>query len=126
MISRVLEPEVMDTADDATDYNAMDHSAVNRVFAADFISFCPNPPGPILDVGTGTALIPIELCRRHPTYRVHAIDLADEMLKLAAVNVTAAGFTDRIAVQRVNGRKMPFESGQFAAVVSNSTCPSAA
>jgi ubiquinone/menaquinone biosynthesis C-methylase UbiE len=120
MIPRVLEPEVMDTAEDASDYNTMDHSAVNRVFAADFISFCPNPVGHILDVGTGTALIPIELCRRHPTYQIHAIDLADEMLKLAVVNVTTAGYADRIAIQRVNGRKMPFPAGEFAAVVSNS------
>ena len=66
MIPRVLEPEVMDTPSDAHDYNTMDHSAVNRAFAADFISFCPAPSSPILDVGTGTALIPIELCRQHP------------------------------------------------------------
>ena len=120
MIPRVLEPEVMDTPSDAHDYNTMDHSAVNRSFAADFISFCPAPSSPVLDVGTGTALIPIELCRLHPTYRIHAVDLADEMLKLAAENVASAGLSHRITLEKVNGRQMPFESGQFAAVLSNS------
>lgn len=120
MIPRVLEPEVMDTPDDAADYDTMDHSAVNRAFAADFFSACPHPAGPVLDVGTGTAQIPIEVCRRHPAVRVHAIDLADEMLKLAARNVAAAGLSDRITLERVNGRGMPFADGQFAAVMSNS------
>ena len=32
MLTRILEPEVMDTAEEARDYDTMDHSAVNRVF----------------------------------------------------------------------------------------------
>ena len=35
---RVLEPEVMDTPEEARDYDAMDHAAVNRVFVADFLT----------------------------------------------------------------------------------------
>ena len=38
MLDRVLEPEVMDTEDEARDYDAMDHSQVNRVFVADFLA----------------------------------------------------------------------------------------
>jgi hypothetical protein len=38
MLPRVLEPEVMDTPEEARDYDAMDHSAVNRVFVADFLA----------------------------------------------------------------------------------------
>ena len=120
MIPRVLEPEVMDTPADAADYDRMDHAVVNRRFVADFLAVCPNPAGVVLDVGTGTAQILIELCRQHPTVRVHAIDLADEMLKLAAANVAAAGFTHRILLQRANGRQLPLPSGGFGAVISNS------
>ncbi len=120
MIPRVLEPEVMDTPNDATDYDRMDHSEVNRRFASDFFSACPQPAGIILDVGTGTAQIPIEMCRQNPAVTVHAIDLADEMLKLAAANVTAAGFADRITLELANGRRLTHRDGGFAAVVSNS------
>lgn len=120
MISRVLEPEVMDTPDDAAEYDSMDHSEVNAAFTSDFIAVCPAPASAILDVGTGTAQIPIELCRRHPTYQVHAVDLSEEMLKLAAANVVAAGLSHRIALERVNARQMSFDAGQFAAVFSNS------
>jgi ubiquinone/menaquinone biosynthesis C-methylase UbiE len=120
MIPRVLEPEVMDTAEDATDYDRMDHSDVNRRFASDFFSACPHPAGVVLDVGTGTAQIPIEMCRQHPVVVVHAIDLADEMLKLATANVAAARLTDRIHLEKANGRQLPHTAGGFAAVVSNS------
>lgn len=35
MLPRVLEPEVMDTVEEAVDYDAMDHGEVNRVFVED-------------------------------------------------------------------------------------------
>lgn len=120
IIPRVLEPEVMDTPEEATDYDQMDHSEVNRRFTSDFFSACPNPAGVILDVGTGTAQIPIEMCRQHPTVTLHAVDLADEMLKVAAANVAAAGFSRRITLEKGNGRQLPHPDGGFAAVVSNS------
>ena len=37
MLSRVLEPEVMDTPEEARDYDSMDHAAVNRLFVTDFL-----------------------------------------------------------------------------------------
>jgi ubiquinone/menaquinone biosynthesis C-methylase UbiE len=42
------------------------------------------------------------------------------MLKLARKNIERAGFNDRIDVQLVNGRKMPYADGQFSALISNS------
>jgi len=120
MLQRVLEPEVMDTPADAADYDSMDHSAVNRAFAVDFISNAQNIVGPILDVGTGTALIPIELCRQSPTISIVAIDLADEMLKLAVFNVQQAGLTQRVRIEKANGRGLIYSKGEFPAVISNS------
>jgi ubiquinone/menaquinone biosynthesis C-methylase UbiE len=120
VIPRVLEPEVMDTPEDASDYDAMDHSVVNRVFAADFLSAWPSRSGDVLDVATGTAQIPIELCRQGSGFTVLAVDAADEMLKVATRNVAAAGLADRVRVQRVNARRLPFADGTFPAVVSNS------
>src|SRR6516162_10531691 len=95
MITRVLEPEVMDTAEEARDYDAMDHSEVNRVFVADFLAVWDGR-GPVLDVGTGTALIPIEFCRQSPKGTVVAVDAAEHMLAVAKENVRKAGFANRI------------------------------
>ena len=92
MIPRILEPEIMDTAEESAEYDAMDHAEVNRRFVADFLTAWPNAESPILDVGTGTALIPIELCRTYPEVTVIAQDASAEMLKLAQQNVAEAGF----------------------------------
>ena len=42
MLPRTLEPEVMDTAEEAADYDAMDHSEVNRVFVDDLLAAVSN------------------------------------------------------------------------------------
>jgi len=119
MLPRVLEPEVMDTAAEATDYDAMDHSAVNRRFVEDFLAVW-NGLGPILDVGTGTVQIPIVLCQLRPDAQVVAVDYAEEMLRVGRDNVSRAGLTKRIRVQRCDAKQMPFPDANFGAVISNS------
>jgi ubiquinone/menaquinone biosynthesis C-methylase UbiE len=146
-LTRVLEVEVMDTAAEAADYNAMDHSAVNAVFAADLLTALAsggrqppdtkllneNEPVPkyqgadalrspleILDVGTGTALVPIEVCRRVPNWQILAVDLAAHMLALAKANVAAAGFASRITLQQIDAKALPFADARFDVVMSNS------
>lgn len=119
MLPRVLEPVVMDTADEACDYDAMDHSGVNRVFVKDFLAVW-NARGPILDVGTGTALIPIEFCQQSPKESVVAVDAAEHMLAVARENVRRAGLVSRITCQLVDAKRMPFPDGSFPAVMSNS------
>jgi ubiquinone/menaquinone biosynthesis C-methylase UbiE len=119
MLPRVLEPEVMDSAEEARDYDQMDHSKVNQVFVVDFLA-CWNGQGPVLDVGTGTAQIPIELCHHSPKAQVVAIDLAEHMLEVGRENVRRAGFTDRIRLERQDAKHLPYPARTFAAVISNS------
>jgi ubiquinone/menaquinone biosynthesis C-methylase UbiE len=125
MLPRILEPEAMDTDLEARDYDAMDHSAVNRVFVAEFLAIWDGrdkggATPPLLDVGTGTAQIPIELCRRHATVHVTAIDLAEFMLRVGADNVRRAGLGDRIRLERRDAKHLPYAAGSFGAVISNS------
>lgn len=119
MIPRILEPEVMDSAAEARDYDSMDHSAVNRIFVTDLLAVWDGR-GPILDVGTGTAQIPIELCSRHAGAQVVAIDLAEHMLAVGRENVRRAGLAQRVRLELVDAKKMPYPSGSFATVISNS------
>jgi len=127
MIPRILEPEVMDTALEAIDYNTMDHSQVNRAFVDDLLAAldCGRPtvaddPLRVLDLGTGTALIPIELCRRPGRWHVTAADLAHAMLDVAAENVAAAGLDGHITLEHLDAKRLPFGDGQFDVVMSNS------
>lgn len=119
MLPRVLEPEVMDSPEEARDYNAMDHGQVNRAFVEDFLAHWGGS-GRVLDVGTGTAQIPIELCRRHSTASVVAVDLAASMIRLGEHNVAQAGLRDRIQLQLLDAKQLPFADGAFSAVMSNS------
>ncbi len=96
MLQRELEPEIMSEWEDADCYDQMDHSAVNTAFVADLIM--PGEKlgvsvGPdVCDLGTGTALIPIELCQKVPNARVMAIDASISMLELAKYRIESLGF----------------------------------
>ena len=126
MLHRVLEPELMDTPEEAHAYDAMDHAEVNRKFVDDLLEAL----GPrnqsassalkILDLGAGTAQIPIELCRRVKLVHVAAVDAAQHMLHLAQRNIEAAGLADRITL-RLSDAKQPIGPAQsFDIVMSNS------
>jgi ubiquinone/menaquinone biosynthesis C-methylase UbiE len=111
----------MDTPEEARDYDAMDHAEVNARFVADFLAVHgPCLGGTILDVGTGTARIPIELARVDPSAQVLGIDLSQAMIDLALFNIAGAGLATRVRCERVDAKTLPYESGGFEAVVSNS------
>ena len=101
MLERVLEPEVMNDRDEAMEYDSMDHSAVNRDFVHDLIA-----AGPLgedcLDLGTGTALIPVELCKQNTDVRVMASDASTIMLDLARYNLEVQGLMHRVQLQVAN------------------------
>lgn len=118
-LPRILEPEVMDTLEEAMDYDAMDHAEVNRRFVEDLLAEGPLT-GEILDVGTGTAQIPIVLCRQCPMVKVVAIDLAIGMLDIARRNIEIASLRDRILLDHVDAKRMRYQDGRFDGVVSNS------
>jgi ubiquinone/menaquinone biosynthesis C-methylase UbiE len=126
MIARVLEPEAMDSADEAREYDLMDHVVVNAAFVADLLAMAArvgrslSGAGCVLDVGTGTARIPIALCGADAACNVVGIDLAHEMLLVGRQNVTEAQFTSRIALLRTRVGALPFRDASVPVVVSNS------
>ncbi len=122
MIPRVLEPEAMETPEAVRQYDAMDHRAVNTRFVQDFLAVHgPCRGGDVLDVGTGTARIPIALASADQKARVLALDLSEAMLAQAAVNIEAAGFSDRIRCHLGDAKSLihAFGEGSFEGVVSN-------
>jgi len=119
MLQRVLEPEVMDSPEEALDYDSMDHSEVNRAFVSDLLA-SHAVARDVLDLGTGTAQIPIELCRQNDAVRVMAVDASVSMLDVARANLEVAGLTDRIQLDRVDAKQLPYADGRFACVMSNS------
>jgi ubiquinone/menaquinone biosynthesis C-methylase UbiE len=97
----------------------MDHRQVNERFVGDFLALWPDRQR-VLDVGTGTAQIPIELCRHHAGVQVVAIDAANHMIELGLGNVRRAGLADRVRVELADAKHLPYSAGAFDAVISNS------
>lgn len=118
-LTRVLEPEVMDTRDDALAYDSMDHAAVNAAFCDDFLAQAPDLAY-ALDVGTGTCLLPIELCKRVATARIKAIDLSASMLDVGRSHVERAGLTGAITLALADAKALDEPDMTFSAVLSNS------
>jgi SAM-dependent methyltransferase len=117
MLKRVLEPELMDTVEDAEKYHAMDFAEPDGRFAEralDLLAFAKAPE--ILDVGTGTAKIPVLLAQARTDLRVVAIDPAREMLRVAARHVADHRVDERVTLARVDGRASKLAAQRFDAV----------
>ncbi|HEY9726816.1 MAG TPA: methyltransferase domain-containing protein [Chroococcales cyanobacterium] len=118
-MERVTEPEVMDSPQEAIEYDAMDFTDVNTDFAERAVELGPLE-GLILDAGTGPARIPIFLCQRRPQWRVIGIDLAQSMLDLGLKNIKDAGLQQQIELELVDAKRLPYPDAHFDMVVSNS------
>lgn len=118
-MQRITEPEVMDSPQEAIEYDAMDFLEVNTAFAESAISLCPETAR-ILDAGTGTARIPIIMCQRCPQWQIIGIDLAQSMLEIGRKNVEQAGLQQQIKLELVDAKQMPYPDVHFDMIVSNS------
>jgi ubiquinone/menaquinone biosynthesis C-methylase UbiE len=118
-LDRILEPEWMDTFEEADAYDRMDHSAVNRAFVESLLALRPDQ-GTVLDVGTGPGHIPIELATRTTSTRIVAVDAARHMLAYGRRHVERTGFADRVRLVCSDGKRLPFPDATFDAVMTNS------
>lgn len=127
-LPRTLEPEVMDTFEEASDYDAMDHAAVNRRFVDDLLSFCGGHRTPgmdrqsrAVDLGTGTALIPLELLAQTDLIGpMIACDLSLQMLKIAVARVARAGQQACVLPVFCDAKCLPVAGASCDIVMSNS------
>ncbi len=121
MIERILEPEVMDDESEAQEYDQMDFSDVNYDFALLASKLKINQvQTQVLDIGTGTARIPLFLSQLCPEYEIVGVDLAQSMLKLGQKNIEQANKSDRIRLELIDGKKMPYPDHSFDLVMTNS------
>jgi SAM-dependent methyltransferase len=121
-VQRILEPELMDTLEDAEAYDAMDFGEADLRFAEDALALVARSPRVrALDLGTGTARIPILMAERRPSLTIVAADLAREMLRVAARNVAAAAMGDRIELVELDAKNVRVPDARFDLVMSNST-----
>lgn len=118
-IQRTLEPELMDDPQEASLYDAMDHSEVNEKFVSDLLA-AGSIGSQVIDLGTGTARIPILLCQKAPDVKVMAVDAAVHMLEVAVRNIDIAGLRDSIQLVQADAKKLEeFDPDICDCVISN-------
>ncbi|WP_315861640.1 class I SAM-dependent methyltransferase [[Limnothrix rosea] IAM M-220] len=117
---RILEPEVMDDPAEAIAYDAMDFSDVNQDFANLVVQTYGGETAKVLDLGTGTARIPIFVAQQRPQWQIIATDLAPSMLAVGQKNIEAANVTGQIQLQLADSKQLPFGDRTFDVIMSNS------
>jgi ubiquinone/menaquinone biosynthesis C-methylase UbiE len=124
-LPRVLEPEVMAGAEEAGEYDEMDFSATDLLFAqraAQMVNGAGRAIGRIADLGSGNAKIPLAMCPLLPdSTRVCAVEMSAEMLVVAARNRRRDGVSpDRLHLIASDVKRVPFADGSIEMVTSNS------
>jgi len=121
-IPRVLEPEVMEGAGEAAEYDAMDFSATDLLFAKRAAEIAARGVDVVVDLGSGNAKIPLAMRPLlAPEVRVCAVDMSAEMLAVAARNRARAGVSAaRLRLIAGDAKRLPFADGSVAMVTSNS------
>jgi ubiquinone/menaquinone biosynthesis C-methylase UbiE len=121
-LPRVLEPEVMSTAEEAGEYDEMDFSATDQLFAeraAQLARGASALVSLIADLGSGNAKIPLAMCSLLPAAtRVCAVEMSPEMLAVAARNRARDGVALHLVV--ADAKCVPFAGESVGMVTSNS------
>jgi ubiquinone/menaquinone biosynthesis C-methylase UbiE len=75
----------------------------------------------VLDIGTGSGLLAIELTKARPDWQVTGTDISEKMLELAIQNAARAGLYKGIEFRQAPAATLPFTDGFFSLVVSNAS-----
>jgi ubiquinone/menaquinone biosynthesis C-methylase UbiE len=116
---RTLEPETMDDVREVQEYQAMDHQEVNERFVDDLIS--SGPVGPrVVDLGCGTAAIPVILCQKRDDVEVLGVDASIAMLEAARIEIELGGVQGRVHLEHADCKELAgYQSGMADTVISN-------
>ncbi len=127
MLHRILEPELMDEQDEVLEYDRMDHCEINQLFVTDYLQYasknkrCRQAASlEILDLGTGTALIPQVLIAQERRCHVTAVDKGPNMIAYARKRLDKKGISHRINAQVEDSCDLSWEANRFDAIISNS------
>ena len=82
-----------------------------------------NGKGKVLDVGTGAGALAIEIAKKFPESKVWGIDYWGKMWNYSKLkceeNARIEGVANQVIFQKAHASKLPFEDGEFDAIVSN-------
>jgi ubiquinone/menaquinone biosynthesis C-methylase UbiE len=74
--------------------------------------------GRVLDIGTGSGRLAIELAKTGGNFQITGLDISENMLQKARENARLAGLADKIRFVPANAANLPFPDGSFDLVIS--------
>ncbi len=122
-MKRILEPELMNSPEQAAAYAGSDLDNACWLFIQSFRKYFRDltPKGTILDLGCGPAAIPVRLAKLYPDYEIHGVDGAPEMLAQAGMAVRREGLEQQIQFfQGILPDKLSLPYKGYNSIISNS------
>jgi ubiquinone/menaquinone biosynthesis C-methylase UbiE len=131
-LSRVPEPEIMDTDVEVDAYasaaaqsylESIDRTFVDHI-AKLIVGTGLEDRARVLDFGCGPGQIPIMIAKRWPGMKVLGVDAGPNMIEQARKDTAAAGVSVDYAVLRLGPQgdaRLPYADGEFDIVLCNST-----
>jgi ubiquinone/menaquinone biosynthesis C-methylase UbiE len=74
--------------------------------------------GNILDIGTGSGYLPIEIVKIAPNIKVAGIDLTPKLIQIARSNAAEASISNQVKFEVSNANRLKFEDNSFDMVIS--------
>ncbi len=100
---RILEPELMEDAEQALAYSEADFSEPHNRFVDKFDEMFPDAPeeGFALDLGCGPADVSCRFAKRHPGLVIHGVDGSEAMLAPGRGRIARLGLEQRVKLFRI-------------------------
>jgi ubiquinone/menaquinone biosynthesis C-methylase UbiE len=121
-MKRIREKESMDAADEVEVLDKLEKSFFNRWLIRNFVDWALNigiEAGKVLDIGTGTGLIPIHMFLKNSHLEICGIDISEGMIKKAYENLRAYGLESKITFLVGDAKRLPFKDNYFDLITCN-------
>ena len=121
MTKRIAEIENYESLNEISAYNEMVERykrITHNGFAERIINFSKRS-GKILDIGTGTGQIPIEIAKLNLFDEITVLDCSQKMLDFAKENAKKEGVFEKINFILANALNLPFPVNYFDTVISH-------
>jgi len=121
-MKRIVEPELMDTAEQAQAYAAADFESAHAMYPRLFAKKFPRRPKQALalDLGCGPCDVVIRFAKANPAYTFHAVDGSTAMLRQAKKFVAKHALSRRIKLVEGFIPGAPIPARSYDVILSSS------
>lgn len=90
---------------------------IDAILLSDFAK----PKGLVMDLGTGTGIIPIRIVEKTKIQKVYGVEIQEDVSKLAKKNIELNNLQDKIEILNMDLKNLPnmFKKASFHVIISN-------